>query len=203
MKFIVTSLWLALAAIAVAAPSFAVVRVTDIYRELPSTAALQKKIMAEREGIMENKRAEQLRAVIGVLQSMQAQLEAKKNDQDNPETKKLVRDYEIKRQEAQTLQQEFEQFREAEDKRINKEMVAAMRESLNRIAEASRQLAKERNLDAVIDTSGDTNTGLPFVLYSGDAPDITDDVIALLDEKPLDEEASTPDAETAGAAAGE
>jgi outer membrane protein len=114
-----------------------------------------------------------------------------------------VREYEIKRQEAQTLQQEFEGFRESEDKRINKEMVAAMRDSLNRITEASQQLAKERNIDALLDTSGDTNTGVPFVLYSGDALDLTDDVIALLDEKPLDEEASEPETETAEAESGE
>lgn len=203
MKFIVTSLWLALVAISFAAPKFAVVRVTDIYRDLPSTAALQKKVVAERDAIMDNERAEQLRAIISVLQSMQVQLDAKKEDMESPDAKKLVREYEIKRQEAQTLQQEFEGFRESEDKRINKEMVAAMRDSLNRITEASQQLAKERNIDALLDTSGDTNTGVPFVLYSGDALDLTDDVIALLDEKPLDEEASEPETETAEAESGE
>lgn len=197
MKLIVTSLWLALAAISFAGSNFAVVRVTDIYRGLPSTAALQKKVVAERESILDNERAVQLRAIIGVLQSMQAELSARKDDLENPDTKKLVRDYEIKRQEAQTLQQEFEEFRETEDKRINKEMVAAMRDSLGRITKASQQLAKERNLDVVIDTSGDSNTGVPFVLYSGDAPDLTDDVIALLDEKPLEEKVSEPEGETA------
>lgn len=187
MRSIVTSLWLASAAFLAAAPQFAVVRVTDIYRDLPSTAALQRKVIAEREGIMENKRAEQLRVVIGVLQTMQGELQGLKDDLESPKAQQLVRDYEIKRQEAQTLQEEFENFREAEDKRINKEMVAAMRESLNRIKAASQQLAKERNLDAVIDTSGDSNTGLPITLYSGDALDLTDDVISLLDEKPLEE----------------
>lgn len=204
MKFIVTSLWLALAAISFAAPTkFAVVRVTDIYRNLPSTAALQKKVVNEREAIMDNQRAVQLRAIIGVLQSMQTELNARKNDLESPETKKLVRDYEIKRQEAQTLQQEFEEYRKSEDKRINAEMVSAMRDSLNRISEASQQLAEEHNLDVVIDTSGDSNTGVPFVLYSGDAPDLTDDVIALLDEKPLDEEPIEPEAETAETENGE
>lgn len=66
MKFIVTFLWLALAA----TPKFAVVRVTDIYRDLPSTAATQKKVVAEREAIWEGKRAEHLRAMIGILRSL-------------------------------------------------------------------------------------------------------------------------------------
>ncbi|MDP4625861.1 MAG: hypothetical protein NWT08_12065 [Akkermansiaceae bacterium] len=87
MKFIVTSLWLALVAISFAAPKFAVVRVTDIYRDLPSTAALQKKVVAERDAIMDNERAEQLRAIISVLQSMQVQLDAKKEDMESPDAK--------------------------------------------------------------------------------------------------------------------
>lgn len=202
MKLIVTSLWLALAAISLAAPKFAVVRVTDIYRSLPSTEAMRKNVVVERKAIMDNERAVQLRAIIGVMQSMQVELNARKNEPESPETKKLVRDFEIKRQEARTLQQEFEEFRQAEDKRINTEMVTAMRDSLRQITEASQQLAEERNLDVVIDTSGDSNTGVPFVLYSGDALDLTEDVIALLDEKPLDEQASEED-KTAEAETGE
>ena len=196
MKFIVTSIWLAFAAIAVASPKFAVVRVTDIYRELPSTKALQKEFLGERDGIMKDERALRLREIIGVLKTMQDQLKPLRNDMENPETQKLLRDYGIKQQEAQTLQQEFEDFRAEEDKRINKAMVEAMRKSLDRITEASQQLAKERDLDVVVDTSGDSNTGVPLVLYSGDAPDLTDDVIARLDEKPLDDAASEPEAST-------
>lgn len=194
MKFPVTLLWISLVAMAAAAPKFAVVRVTDIYRELPSTAALQKDVQAQREAIIQNKRAEQLRAIIGELQLIQSQLQAKKEELESETGKKLVRSFEIKRQEAETLRQEFEEFRAEEDKRINRAMVGAMRTSLERISAAAAQIAKERNFDGVFDTSGNTNTGVPFVLYAADQVDLTEDVVGLLGEKPLDEAGVTPEA---------
>jgi Skp family chaperone for outer membrane proteins len=196
MKSIITLVWIGFAAALCAAPKFAVVRVTDIYRALPSTLTMQREILGQREAVMKNDRAERLRAVIADLQSMQAQLEGMKDDLEAEGGKKLVRSYEIKRQEAETLRQEFEGYREAEDKRINKEMVTAMRDSLNRITEASRKIATERNMEGVFDTSGNSNTGVPFVLYSESSVDITDDVIGLLGEKPLDVPTEGAEAET-------
>lgn len=171
---------------------FAIVRITDIYRGLPSTSAMQKEIQTQREAILQDKRAVQLRSVITELQSLQGRLQSMKDDMETDEGKKLVRDFEIKRQEAETLRQEFEDFRAEEDKRINKLMVGAMRASLNKISAAAQQIGKERNFHCVFDTSGNTNTGLPFVVYSGDAVDLSEDVIGLLGEKKPDEGQKAP-----------
>ncbi|MDE0836046.1 MAG: OmpH family outer membrane protein [Akkermansiaceae bacterium] len=191
MKFSVTLLWISLVAISAAAPKFAVVRVTDIYRELASTAEMQKDLKLQRDAILQNKRAVQLRGIIGELHVLQSQFQAKKNEMESESGKKLVRDFEIKRQEAETLRQEFEDFRESEDKRINKVMVETMRSSLDRISGAAQQIAKERNLEGVFDVSGNSNTGLPFILYTADSADLTEDVIEFLAEKPLDEAEET------------
>ena len=163
-----------------AAPRFAVVRVKDIYSELPSTTAQQQQIKKEREDLMKDQRAELLRKIIGELQTLQAQLSDKSNPLDEATNRKLARTYEIKRQEAQTLQQEFESFKAEQEKAINKRMVAAMRASLDRIVTASRKIAKERGYDTVFDSSGGTNTGVPFVLFSKEAPDLTGDIQAAL-----------------------
>lgn len=195
MKLFVTLLWLGFAALAFGEGEFAVVRVTDIYRELPSTAAMQEKIKAQRAEIIENQRAEQLRSIIVELQSIQSQLQAITDQTDTEQGKKVVRAYEIKRQEAETLRQEFEEFRAEEEKRINKLMVAEMRKSLNEITAAASQLAKERSLDGVFDTSGNSNTGVPFVLYVKDAEDLTEDVVELLNAKEPQEEPSEGPAE--------
>ncbi len=184
MKVIVTIAWLALATALSAAPKFAMVRVTDIYRSLPSTAALQKNIQQQRNAVLQDVRAEQLRTIIAELQSLQTTLQAKRAELDTEPVRKLVRDYEIKRQKAERLRQEFGDYRANEEKRINKEMVTSMRKSLDRIAEASQQIAKEREIDAVFDPSGNTNTGIPFVLYHGDALDLTNEVVELLGEAP-------------------
>jgi Skp family chaperone for outer membrane proteins len=171
-----------------AAPRFAVVRIKGIYTALPSTIAIQQQIKTETAEIMKDKRAEQLRKIITELQTLQTQLSDKSAPIDEATRRKLARAYEIKRQEAQTLQQEFENFKAEQEKAINAKMIGAMRASLNRITEASGKVATERGYEAVFDSSGNTNTGVPFILYSKNAPDLTADVQAAL----KDSEPATP-----------
>ncbi len=170
---------------ATAAPKIALVRIKDIYTALPSTAAIQQKIKDEQAAIMKNERAEQLRKIIGELQALQTQLSDKATPLDEATSKKLARTYEIKRQEAQTLQQEFENFKAEQEKIISRRMVAGMRASLDRIEATSQKISKERGFDAVFDSSGETNTGVPFVLFSKNAHDLTPDIeAALKDSEP-------------------
>ena len=186
MKLTLILAWIGLASVLSAAPKFALVRVTDIYRGLPSTAEMQIKMKTQQDEILKNTRAESLRNILAEMEALEVQLRANKDDLESELGKGLVRSYEIKRQEAETLRQEFEEYRAAEEKRINKELVVATRTSLNRISAAAQQIAKERNLDGVFDTTGNTNTGLPFVLYAKEAEDISEDVIGLLGEKPAE-----------------
>ena len=174
LLFIITAL------AASAAPRLALVRVKDIYSALPSTTALQEQVKKERDAIMKDERAEQLRKIISELQTLQGQLSDKSKPLDEATSKTLARSYEIKRQEALTLQQEFEGFQTDQEKAINKKMVTAMRDSLDRIASISARIAKERGYDTVFDSSGNTNTGVPFILFSKNAPDITADIEAAL-----------------------
>lgn len=173
---VISMTFLASVLTATATPRFALVRVKDIYTDLPSTAALQLQIKKEREDIMKDERAEQLRKIIGELQTLQAQLSDKTNPLDEATNRKLARTYEIKRQEAQTLQQDFESFKADQEKAINRKMVAGMRASLDRIMKSSHQIAKDRGFESVFDSSGNTNTGVPFVLFSKDAPDLTAEI---------------------------
>jgi len=188
---------LATALSANATPRFALVRVKEIYTAMPATTALQEQIKKEHEAIMKDQRAEQLRKIIGELQALQAQLADKKKTIDEASNRKLAQAYEIKRQEAQTLQQEFESFKTEQEKIINQKMVLGMRNSLNRIVMVSNKLAKERGFDSVFDSTGSTNTGVPFVLFSKDAPDLTVDVeAALKDSEPKASAPPVPPVET-------
>lgn len=172
-----------LAISAAAAPPFALVKVQEIYSELPSTAALQEQIKQERNQIMADQRAEKLRKIVAELQTIQGQLSDKVKPLGEADARDLARNYELKRQEALTLQKDFEDFQAGEEKKINLRMVAAMRTSLDRIAEVTRMIAKERGFASVLDSSGNSNTGVPFVLSSKDAPDITADVRAAMKDR--------------------
>ena len=171
---------LASALTASAAPRFALVRVKDIYNALPSTTAFQQQLKNERDAILKDQRADQFRKAVGELQALQAQLADKKNPLDEVTRRGLSRTYEIKRQEAQTLQQDFESFKEEREKAINRKLVTGMRATLGRIMEAAREISAKRGFDTVFDNSGNTNTGVPFVLFSKNATDLTADIQAAL-----------------------
>lgn len=177
---------------ATASPRLALVRVKDIYAGLPSTIRLQEEIKRERGEIMKDQRAEVLRKIIGELQELQARLSDKANPLGEEAARKLARSYEIKRQEAQTLQKEFENFRSEREKQINRRMVDGMRASLDRIVETSRRISKEQGYEVVFDSSGETNTGVPFVLYQKKCPDLTDHVKAALQDSAATPAATPP-----------
>jgi Skp family chaperone for outer membrane proteins len=186
----------ATALMASAAPRVALVRVKDIYAGLQSTKALEAEIKAERDQIMKDQRAEELRRTIAELQGLQTTLSAKNEQLDEAASQKLARSFEIKRQEAQTLQKEFERFRTEKETQINRKMVPAMRASLDKIMETSRKVAAEQGFDLVFDSSGHTNTGVAFILYQKESPDITDAVRSALNDtaapEPLAEVPASP-----------
>lgn len=168
---------------AIAAPRLALVRVMEIYSALPSTATLQDQIKNERLQIMRDQRADKLRKIVAELQTLQGQLSDKTKPLDEVTARTLARTYELKRQEALSLQQDFESFQSDQEMEINRRMVRGMRASLDEIAEVTRMIAKERGFEAVLDSSGNTNSGVPFVLFSKDAPDITGVVQAALRDR--------------------
>ncbi|MFT3991106.1 MAG: OmpH family outer membrane protein [Luteolibacter sp.] len=161
---------------AAAPPRFATVKVTEIYRTLPSTLEFMKRIQTDQEAIMKNERAEQLRKSITELQELQKQLQDKSTPRTQEATAKLARDFEIKRQETETLRQEFETYREEQRKMINKIIVTEMRSTLTKITAASQKIAKEKGYDGLFDSSGESNTTVPVLLYAKNPQDITEDV---------------------------
>lgn len=177
---------------AAASPHIAVVRVTDIYASLESTAQLEQEIKQERNSILTDQRAADLRRVIDDLKALQSRLSDKNKPLDEESARTLARTYELRRQEAQTLQREFESFRANREKEIDRKMVAAMRASLDRIYETARRIAAERGCELVIDSSGNTNTGVPFILYQKETPDLTAAVKAALEDSAAAAASPTP-----------
>lgn len=182
MKSIVTALVFSFAAIFAvhAAPRIAVVRVTDIYAAMPGTANIAKDSEEESKKILTDPRAEDVRKIISEMQGLFDRLSDKKSPPSEEQTRELARTYELKRLQARTLQTEFETFRTTRQKEIDRVMIKRMRDALNQIWEITRKIAKERGYDVVLDSTGKTNTNLPFVLYAKNPEDITDIVVAAL-----------------------
>jgi Skp family chaperone for outer membrane proteins len=178
------------------APQIAVVRVMDIYDSLASTAELRRRYQAERDEILRDPRAEILRRAIrgleGELEEMKKRLLDKTRPLDDESARKLFQSYEIKRQQTGTLQHDFENFVSEREQEINRRKIAAMRESLDRIMAAAGDAARMHGCGLVIDRSGNTNTGVPFILYQKNARDLTAAVTTALGE----EAAPTPTTHT-------
>jgi len=166
--------------IATSAPRIALVRITDIYRQLESTKTMQTNIENERKAIMEDERATTLKSMLAELKTLQEQYAQKSPTLPEEEKSKLARDYEIRAREAQNMQQELERYHTERTKEINKKLVSAMRASLNEIVHISQKTATEQGFDCVFDSSGETNSAVPFILYSKASTDLTDNVIAIL-----------------------
>ncbi len=164
------------------APRVALVRVQDIYQGLAVTAALEQEAKKAREQVQRDPRADQVRKMLAELQSLKARLADKNNPLDPKTSRKLTRGWVIKQQEADTYQQSFENFKAEQEKLISRKKVLGMRASLNKIMETAKRIAKDQGYDLVLDSSGSSNTGMPFVLYSRQAPDLTELVKAALND---------------------
>jgi outer membrane protein len=167
---------------AVAAPRFAVVRITEIYQNLNSTHTMLQELQKDRAEILKDERAVHLRNVLEELKQLQSQLQSKRDAPVDDTLRKLAQQYEIKRQEGQTLQEEFQVFDAEKRKEINRKMVTSMRASLTKIDETARIIAQEQGYDVALDSSANSNTGVPILLYAKNAPDITKDVVARLQD---------------------
>lgn len=165
--------------IALAAPKIASVRVGEIYRELEQTKKLNAEIKTKRQALLTDARLNAYRSAFKELEQLQAQL-IKVADHDRSTRESLMKTFNLKRQEALTLKREFENFQRLETEKIDKEMVTRMEIILTLIREKAAAVGQKNGYDWVIDTSGKTNSGLPFVLYSKQTEDITTDVLAAM-----------------------
>jgi len=166
-----------------ATPGIAVVRVSEIYSGLDSTAKLQERVRVEREEILKDPRAAELRRIIAEVRELEAMARDKSAATDEQTAQRLVRSLDLKRQEAQTLQREFESFRSQREMEINRAMIAEIRGSLDRITNAARNAARQHGCGLLLDSSGNTNSGVPFVVYQKKPLDLTDAVVAALAEE--------------------
>ena len=163
-----------------APPKVATVRVADIFRQLDSTVKANEALQVKRDAIKKDKRQTSLDEILADLELRSKKLSEGGPAIDAETRKKLEREFLLKRQEAKSLQDDFEGFRNEKNREINAEMVAGMRSRLDLIQATAEKIAKEDGYDWVFDSSGQTNTGVPLVLYAKNPNDLTDRVLAAL-----------------------
>lgn len=177
---VLLSLSICVSAAAGAPPKVAVVRVADIFRQLEETARENRALQAKRDAIQRDGRLASYNKMYADLEYRRKQLDGGAAGMDAATRSRLEREFAIKRREAKLLLEDFESFRAERTREINAEMVEGMRSRLERIREAAGKIAAEEGYDWVFDSSGNTNSGVPLLLYAKGSNDLTDRVLALL-----------------------
>lgn len=164
-------------------PRVAVLRVQDIVQQIESTSRTGELLRAKREEINKDPRVATTTAMYSDLELRLKQL--KSNTKIDPEArKKLEREYAVKTREANALRADFESYHAEKTREINAEMVAGRKQRLALIRQTAEKIAAEEGFDWILDSSGNTNTGVPLLLYAKNATDLTDRVVAALSAPP-------------------
>ncbi|MCW1883502.1 OmpH family outer membrane protein [Luteolibacter flavescens] len=178
------ALALSVAAADAQAPRVAVVKVHEVLMNLDSTLLANEQTNARKAEINRDSRLATYNELYADLQLRRKALEESAGKIDPEARKRLMREYTVKLQEAKSVWDDFESFRSERMREIDGEMVAGMKQRLAQIREAANKLAKEEGYDWVLDTSGNSNTGVPLILYAKNQNDLTDRVLAILASEP-------------------
>jgi outer membrane protein len=182
MKKVAAAFTLALSTIVADAnpPRVAVVRVSDVFNKLDTTARAVEETNSKKAEINRDSRLTTYNGLYADLQARRKALDDNPNKMDPETRKRLAREYTIKLQEAKSVLEDFESFRAEKTREIEGEAVASMKQRLAVIRDTAEKLAKEEGYDWLFDASGSTNTGVPLLLYAKNANDLTDRVLAAL-----------------------
>jgi len=168
---------------ALAEPKIALVRVRAIYDKQPSIKVAREKALKNKQEVLADPRTKDLQESMSALRSIQQKISNSENPPGTMELRELIREFQIKRLELRVLQEDFEKFSAEREKQINTVMVAEIRSVLHRISALSQRIAREQGYDVVLDSTGESNSGVPFLLYAKNAPDLTEDVLAALEDE--------------------
>ena len=174
-----------------APPRVATVRVAEVHRQLDSTKKANDETVAKREALKKDKRQTAIAELAAEIDLRRKKLAETSTSIDQETRKKLAREFLLKEQELKSLQDDFASFHAEKTREINAEMVAGMRTRLDQIRAAAEKIAKQDGYDWIFDSSGQTNTGVPLVLYAKNPNDLTDRVLAAMGQAKSDPKPST------------
>jgi len=155
----------------------ATVSMERLFNEYQETADVQREINIERARIQKenNVKLADIRAIDAKLQAIREQLV----DQEIGEKKKaeLLNESRELSQDGIHKERERTEYLERRNGALNEKMKKRMRGILEDIKRAVNDRAKAGNYDYILDASGNSSQGIPFVLHARDTTDLTDSLL--------------------------
>lgn len=155
----------------------ATVNMERLFNDYHVTSDVQRDINIERARIQKenNSKLTGIRAIDAQLQEIREKLAVKglgeKQRQTlNDESQELAQD-------GKSKERERKEFLDRRNRALTEKMRKQMRAILVQIQRAVSERAKEENYDFILDSSGKSTQGTPFVLHARDATDLTDSLL--------------------------
>ncbi len=160
----------------------ATVSMERLFNDYHKTTEIQREINIERARIQRdnNKKLAGIREIDAKLQEIRDQLAdtglgEKERRSLNEESRNLAQD-------GKSKERERTEFLERKNRSLNEKMRKKMRGILVEIQRSVNERAKEGNYDFILDSSGKTNQGTPFIIHARETTDLTDSLLQEVNE---------------------
>jgi outer membrane protein len=155
----------------------ATVSMERLFNEYHKTAEVQRDINIERARIQKdnNNKLSSIRAIDAKLQEIREKLANK--DLGEKERQTLQNESRELSQDGKSKERERTEFLERRNRALSETMRKQMRGILVKIQRTVSERAKEENYDFILDASGKSNQGIPFVIHARETTDLSDSLL--------------------------
>jgi outer membrane protein len=125
-------------------------------------------------------RAESYKKALDEINNLNKQLESAAISADKKTQTAKERDDKIAN--IKNMEREINDFRQTRERQLQEQLMRVREGIVKEITDVVMEKVKGSNLDLVLDKSGMSINGVPFLLYSHDNIDFTNDIIAVLNK---------------------
>ena len=125
-------------------------------------------------------RAESYKKALDEINNLNKQLESAAISADKKTQTAKERDDKIAN--IKNMEREISDFRQTRERQLQEQLMRVREGIVKEITDVVMEKVKGSNLDLVLDKSGMSINGVPFLLYSHDNIDFTNDIIAVLNK---------------------
>jgi len=125
-------------------------------------------------------RAESYKKALDEINNLNKQLESPALSTDKKTQTAKERDDKIAN--IKNMEREINDFRQTRERQLQEQLMRVREGIVKEITDVVMEKVKGSNLDLVLDKSGMSINGVPFLLYSHDNIDFTNDIIAVLNK---------------------
>src|SRR6267378_1051981 len=125
-------------------------------------------------------RAEDYKKALDEINSLNKQLESPALSADRKTQTAKDRDDKIAK--IKNMEREISDFRQTRERQLQEQLMRMREGIVKEITDVVMEKVKANNLDLVFDKSGMSINGVPFLLFSHDNIDFTNDIIAVLNK---------------------